>query len=241
MSNEVLIAALHQVTVDKKLAEVLLQVIAVENDIENEMSLLMTIGNNDRTEEFYLSKEGDEEWEFQVEENDEDDRETFAKEEAEFWMHAGYPNSNFYTPPKKLPPNTWLAHFTDADPEKVIKEGFYGKDYEVLGLTGSSAESGPYAFAYKADNIQRTRGFGDEAFGKYGKNLILFKAKHAISTYHHGDEEEQVIFLNYSAYDLHPIWGDDDQLTVYDKDDEEVVCDRDEECINTLIDVIEGK
>lgn len=224
----ILVAALHKVL--------------AKHDVENDMGLLMTIGSDDRTEKFYLSKEGDEEWEFQVEENDyEDTREEFAKDQAEFWRDAGYPNANYYDPPKKISPQTWLAHFTDADPQKVIKEGFHGKDYEVLGLTSSGAlkaEPGPYAFAYKADNV-KSSGFNSE-FGKYGKNLILFKAKHAVSTYHYGDEEEQVIFLNYSAYDLHPIYGDEDTM-VFKKGRKKFSCDRDQNCVDTLIDMIEGK
>ena len=229
---------------NKQLVTALHKVVSESEEREFDMQLLMTIGSNDRTEEFYLSEEGDEEWEYQVDEGnyEESERETFAREESQFWLDAGYPNSNFFDEPKKLPSNIWLAHFTDSDPEDIVKKGFKGKEYSVLGLTSDGmlkGEDGPYAFAYRADAIAET--WYNNVFGKYGTNLVLFKDSDAVESYHSGDEEKQVIFITYTAHDMHPVWGNDDKMTIYDKEDEEFICDRDQECINKLIEVIEDK
>ena len=233
--------------IDPKLAKVesviaaLKRVVAGSDEVD---FLLSALESNHNTEEFFLSKDGDEEWGYYLSELDEDEepdsRETWAKDQDDFYRDFGYP-THYFSSAQQVPEGTWLAHFTDSDPDTIVNKGFQGREFDVLGLTThykDGAASGQYAFAFEADAIQTGRYHRDFGFGKYGKNLILFKAKEAVKAYHSGDEEYQVIFVVDTAYDLHPVWGDSDQMTVY-KGGEEFICDRDQECVENVIDFLE--
>ena len=90
---------------------------------------------------------------------------------------------------------TWLIHFTN-DPDKIKKEGFkYGTDdMSKLGLTTyykkESKKYGGYNFAFEADSRYASHAASDEI---YGNHAVMFKNA-GVKTWHHGDEEEQVVF-----------------------------------------------
>lgn len=99
---------------------------------------------------------------------------------------------HFFEDPKVLPKNTWLIHFTKADPTSILKRGFYGASLQHLGLTkgGGKREPGNYALAYDLNDFDED----DDLNSMYGYNLILFQSNIAVKAYHRGDDEDQVIF-----------------------------------------------
>jgi len=94
-----------------------------------------------------------------------------------------------------LPSNTWLVHFSD-NAYNIKQNGFtYGMDQmDKLGLTtyfsDNTKKYGGYNFAFDADSRDASAAANQ---GKYGKDAVLFKAP-GIKTYHHSDQEYQIIF-----------------------------------------------
>ena len=107
------------------------------------------------------------------------------------WAHMDLRSS------KPLPNTTWLIHFTD-DPMGIVHQGFrYGVDeMDRLGLTtyfdndGMSKKHGGYNFAFTANSREAVRAAHDH---KYGRHAVLFQSS-GVHAYHHGDEENQIIF-----------------------------------------------
>lgn len=111
---------------------------------------------------------------------------------------------------RKLPPGSWLIHFTN----KRIEKFRYGTTIEGMHLSvfkknkaeanckrNLSDEIGLYevvfGFAFDADT-RNVLSYAD----KYGSNAVLFQCDCAVSAYHYGDEERQVIFPLCSEYNL---------------------------------------
>lgn len=144
----------------KVLIKALNRIIASSIELEQ---LLKDLTGTYYYEEWWLSKEADDEWEYylsELEEGEEpEDREEWAYEQEKFYKdHIGYPTF-FFADVAQVPDGTWLAHFTDGDPAEIIKQRFSGRDFSVLGLTTNWKEGtneGPYAFAYKADGTAPT-------------------------------------------------------------------------------------
>jgi len=209
----------------------------------HDFKILEDLEGDWNTEEHFLSKEGDSEWEYYLSELDEDeeplDRAVWAKEQDECYRDYGYP-THYFSGVKKVHEGTWLAHFTDADPQTIIDQGFKGKDFSILGLTTRfvpDSNEGPYGFAYEADSIGHGHRYHDD-FGKYGTNLVLFKAKEAVRAYHSGDEEYQVIFVVDTVTDMYAVYGTSEGLET-EKNGEEFVCDRDQECVDNVINFLD--
>lgn len=96
---------------------------------------------------------------------------------------------------KLLERETWLIHFSN-NANTVAREGFtIGVDQmDRLGLTtyfnndGADKSYGGYNFAFKATD---PRGYlGGE---KYGRHMLMFQNS-GVEAWHHGDEENQVMF-----------------------------------------------
>ena len=212
---------------------------------------LYMAGKGFKNKDYLMSPEGDSDWEEQMDWERETDPE-YAKEDEtqvrrewaelqqENGINEGDPSMHFDTA-RLLPAGTWLVHFTDAKPSEIIKEGFKGRDLYILGLTTtwkSDSHPGDYALAYKVGDV---RGHGRE-FGKYGKNAVLFQVKEAALAYHYGDEENQAVFITRDAYNLWPIYGDFDSLTLCDPKtlDEIYTGDRNNQCIEEMVSRIES-
>lgn len=95
---------------------------------------------------------------------------------------------------KLLPRQTWLVHFTN-DAESIGHEGFkYGfEDVRGLHLTTHHYDRKKYPgynFAFIANSKDARNA---EREHKYGRQFVLFQNS-GVSTYHYGDEEEQIIF-----------------------------------------------
>lgn len=92
---------------------------------------------------------------------------------------------------------SWLIHFTD-DPDGIESHGFTKgvSDMDKLGLTtsfknDSSYKSyGGYNFAFDASGRYAQNAAARQ---KYGKHAVMFQNS-GVRTWHHGDEEEQIIF-----------------------------------------------
>lgn len=109
--------------------------------------------------------------------------------QAPTWAHMDL-NQN-----KLLKRQTWLLHFSD-NADDIARDGFtVGMDQmDRLGLTtyfnneGNDKSYGGYNFAFKAND---PRGYlGGE---KYGSHLVMFQNS-GVEAWHHGDEENQVMF-----------------------------------------------
>jgi len=155
------------------------------------------------------------------------------KKESQFWLDQGYPSHHFHSP-DLLPTGAWLVHFTDANPQSIVNEGFLGRSADILGLTTyfkSGTNMGSLALAYRVDKVGRNRDYG---FGKYGKNAVVFQVKEAITAYHFGDEENQAIFDVKDSYNIFPVFGDRDTLTYFDNG-EEIIVDRNEKGLAEIL------
>ncbi len=90
---------------------------------------------------------------------------------------------------------TWLVHFT-GDAYSIASDGFeYGVDHmDKLGLTTffgkESKKYGGYNFAFEAGSKYARN---SAQSGKYGKEAVMF-TNSGVKSWHHGDEEDQVIF-----------------------------------------------
>jgi hypothetical protein len=202
---------------------------------------LDTAGKGWNSYDRLMSSENDEFWEDEMEalELDEDGRAQWAKDREREAYDSGDPSMH-YDEATIVPDGTWLVHFTDANPYQIIKSGFKGRDLDIIALTThykDGTHPGIYALAYEADDV---KGHGRD-FGKYGKNAVLFQAKEAARSYHYGDEENQVVFINNTAYNMYPVFGDSDSLSLEDPKTGEVIayCDRNQTCIDKFIDAIE--
>ena len=97
--------------------------------------------------------------------------------------------------PKLLPRQTWLVHFSDNALD-IAYSGFkFGIDrFDALGLTlwanDREKKYGGYNFAFIANSKDANRATN----GKYGEHAVLFQNS-GVSAYHHGDEENQVMFI----------------------------------------------
>jgi hypothetical protein len=193
------------------------------------------VDSGERTEEFYNSPAGDEEWKYAQEENGETDRKEWAKTESEFWMNAGYP-SHFFSSLVKLKPSEWLIHFTDADPDDIVASGFHGRRPDILGLTVAWKEGtneGDLAMAFPSGRVSH----GSHGFGKYGDNAVIFQAREAVSAYHYSDEETQVVFDVHGVKNAWPIHDEGGMLVVHDpKTGERVLeVDRNQDGVNQIV------
>ncbi len=231
-----------------------LKVVAISEDLQ---VFLDVAGKGYESKEYLMSDKADDFWEDelrfmaedgQVSEKDlknkgflKDLRLQWATDREKMAFDEGNPSMHYGTA-KVLDPNTWLIHFTDANPQDIINSGFRGRDLDILALTTHYKEGshpGPYALAFRLSQVS---GHGRD-FGKYGKNAVLFKAKEAAEAYHYGDEENQVVFIAKTAYDMWPIYGDSDSLSLYGKEKNEgeiLLCDRNKGCLKDFVQVIES-
>ena len=100
--------------------------------------------------------------------------------------------------------NEWCIHFC-KDSESVAREGFTGgtDDLSNLAYTNAGAQK-PYEgydFAYLIDDKNVDRAI-------YGCEAVIFRTS-GVLIYHHGDNENQVIFWGRYAHDFIPIKRDD--------------------------------
>jgi hypothetical protein len=112
----------------------------------------------------------------------------------------------------QLPPGAWLVHFTKADFASFDR----GTTLEGLALStwkrskdevdcerNLSGELGPfeivYGFAYDPEG---SGNWADRARG-YGYSVLFFQTDCAVSAWHWGDQEQQVIFPLCTEYNVH--------------------------------------
>lgn len=119
--------------------------------------------------------------------------------------------AHYFKDPKALPPGTWLIHFTNH-PTEIVHQGFKGSDWDVLGLSvHNRRKEGPFGCAYQLKDVT------EHSLGReLGKHAIMFQTDDAILTYHNGDDENQVIFLNTSMKNLHALKNKDKRMVVLD-------------------------
>lgn len=130
----------------------------------------------------------------------------------ELGPHA--PSYLFFEHAKAVPAGTWLVHRTNAEPFRSFK---YGALLWELGLTRhfsdtkrtesvaecdvpADARQPLYGFAFRADD--RTWRWAER---KYGRNAVFFQHDSAVSAYHIGDDEQQVIFDICGVYNAIPV------------------------------------
>lgn len=106
---------------------------------------------------------------------------------------------------KPLKRETWLVHFSN-NAYDIAREGFTRavSNVDVLGLTKHGlpdyeySETGDgYAFAFFADSRDAEAAASEQ---KYGDDCVIFQNS-GVHTYHHGDEENQIVFY---ARDVDP-------------------------------------
>jgi hypothetical protein len=204
-----------------------------------ELSMFLSIiESNDRTYDYYMSSGGDDEWSFAQEEGFTESRHEWAKQEDEFYIDFGYP-SHFFNSPTVLKGPIWLIHFTDVDPSIIANEGFIGRNADILGLTTNFKEGtnlGRLALAFKTD---RVGGGGRSDFGKYGKNAVLFQVTEAVSAYHIGDEEHQIVFDVKDSFNYHTIYGNSDALILKDSSKNEIISvNRSQNGLNSILSIL---
>lgn len=118
-----------------------------------------------------------------------------------------------------LPRTTWLVHYTDH-PDKIAAQGFTKgvNDMENLGLTvyvdNKHKENGGYSFAFIANSKYAKNNFGGRR-QKYGREMVFFQSS-GVQTYHHGDDEQQIIFWGKDIphNTIVPVYNDDGDLVV---------------------------
>lgn len=96
--------------------------------------------------------------------------------------------------------NQWLVHFTSEDSAiDIVRNGFTKgvDDISQLGwtthLSDRAKQHGGYNFAFHWQDVRR---YGSD--GKYGDTAVIFMAS-GVKSYHHGDEEPQVVFYGNTA------------------------------------------
>lgn len=104
----------------------------------------------------------------------------------------------------------WLVHFTDH-PAYIARDGFTKgvalDEWEKLGLSThfrSRASRPGFNFAYTFQDADE-----HEGATRYGKECVMFKAS-GVKIWHHGDQEDQVIFIGATAHDIVPIYRHDE-------------------------------
>lgn len=133
---------------------------------------------------------------------------------------ADYPAWSYFDKPELIK-NQWLIHFTNDNAQTIAQEGFkYGvDDMTKLGLTTHLGEFdkkyGGYNFAYTLKDFPKYyKSFHNYT---YGNQAVIFNAS-GLKTYHHGDQEPQVIFYGNTAKNIIPlIRGNEKEWAVYSK------------------------
>lgn len=105
----------------------------------------------------------------------------------------------------KVLKNVRVLHFTESDPEKLIKdiknENFDGCDGSNMGVTQHmGCNWGTLGFGYLADKKIKKSKTG--RISEYGNNAIEFTALEAVQVYHDSDFEEQIIWDSEFVKDL---------------------------------------
>lgn len=216
------------------------QISAASDDIQ----LVIDFVNVDLDEEF-MSDHWDDIWEDYHEDYPEETREDWAADRKAMAIDEGHPAA-YFTGGKVLPEGIWLIHFTNVDPQKIVNEGFKGREVEVLGLTTAwkqGTREGPYGLAYQAHEID-SPSWSRGKFGAYGQNAVIFKAKEAAEFWHNGDDEFQVVFVTDTVSNAYPVYGSDETLELYGpkfSDGSLFECDRDQHCVDNLVKFLEGQ
>jgi hypothetical protein len=111
---------------------------------------------------------------------------------------------------KKLPPGSWLVHFTNH----VFDDFTVGATIDNLALSVWTEKK---AQVNCEVNLTDQIGLHEVVFGfafdaneshllhkgkKYGRNAVLFRSDCAVVAWHYGDEENQAIFPLCSEYDV---------------------------------------
>lgn len=115
------------------------------------------------------------------------------------WLHMEY---------AKMVKNEWLIHFSN-NANKISYQGFkHGtEDFDNLAYSYAGETEGKfegYDFAYTLEGAKHYAFLSRGAWGripKYGKEAVIFRAS-GVKLWHHGDQEEQVIFWGPSAKDI---------------------------------------
>jgi hypothetical protein len=99
--------------------------------------------------------------------------------------------NRYFNSPGFVSPSTWLIHFSD-DARSIVDNGFlYGAYEDSMHLTKyRKPDSGPIIFAFIAGTRDADAAADD---GKYGDTAVMFQSSAAITAWHVGDEENQVI------------------------------------------------
>lgn len=106
---------------------------------------------------------------------------------------------------KPLKRQTWLVHFSEYA-ENIAREGFMKSltNFDHIGLTKFglpdyeySSDGDGYSFALMADSRDADFVAREQ---KYGSECVIFQNS-GVHTYHHGDEEHQIVFY---AKDVDP-------------------------------------
>lgn len=192
------------------------KVMAMNSELE---TFVYLAGSNYTTYEYFMSKDADEFWEMDNEDGFWSNREEWAKNKEALAVEGGDPSAHF-AKAKILPKDTWLIHFTSADPIDIIGSGFKGRDVYILGLTThykTGTNSGDLAMAFKWDQIPFS-------FDQYGKRAVLFQAKESAMAYHHGDEQNQVAFAVDTVHNMWPIHYADGEFVLRDPKTSEDLC-----------------
>lgn len=115
------------------------------------------------------------------------------------WLHMEY---------AKMVKNEWLIHFSN-NANKISYQGFkHGtEDFDNLAYSYAGETAGKfegYDFAYTLEGAKHYAFLSRGAWGrvpKYGKEAVIFRAS-GVKLWHHGDDEEQVIFWGPIAKDI---------------------------------------
>jgi hypothetical protein len=118
----------------------------------------------------------------------------YRRDRGPSWLYMDYP---------KQIHNEWLIHFSD-NANQVSWRGFkHGTcEFENLAYSNAGEIDGKwegYDFAYTLYDASRYA--FDRSRPKYGREAVIFRAS-GVKLWHHGDQEEQVIFYGPSAKDI---------------------------------------
>lgn len=103
------------------------------------------------------------------------------------------PNT-YFTSAALVSPRDWLVHFSN-NADDIWYHGFtrgaYDDDLHLTKVTGTSTDTGPWAFAFYAQSRDASAAAQSH---KYGNDAVLFQSSAALEAWHNGDEEKQIIF-----------------------------------------------
>jgi hypothetical protein len=121
-------------------------------------------------------------------------------------------NNWLFKHPKPYPKSKWLIHFTNKDPQEIIKNGFDGVGSYSIALTiHYGGGDGDLGFAFDPEDVKK---YGVKRLQvKYGKNILKFRAGEAVKVEHITDDELQVIFDVTTVRDLKVVNKIDEELT----------------------------